>query len=146
MKFIVKEFKELSIEQLYSILQLRSEVFVVEQNCVYQDLDSKDSKALHVLGMKNDKIIAYSRIFDSGDYFPKPSIGRIVVKKEYRGASYGYQMVEKSIEFITKNYKEKIILISAQKYLTKFYNSLGFVQQGEEYLEDGIPHVKMLRK
>lgn len=146
MKFIVIEFKELTTKQLYSILQLRSEVFVVEQDCVYQDLDSKDSKALHVLGIKNEKIIAYSRIFDSGDYFSKPSIGRIVVKKEHRGSSYGYQLVKKSIEFINKNFTEKSILISAQKYLTKFYNSLGFVQQGEEYLEDGIPHIKMLRK
>ena len=146
MKFIVKEFNELTTEHLYSILQLRSEVFVVEQDCVYQDLDSKDRIALHVLGIKNKKIVAYSRIFKAGDYFSKPSIGRIVVKKEYRGFSYGYQLVKESIDFIHNNFVEKSILISAQKYLTKFYNSLGFIQQGDEYLEDGIPHIKMLRK
>lgn len=146
MKFIVKEFNELTTEHLYSILQLRSEVFVVEQDCVYQDLDSKDHLALHVFGIKNKKIVAYCRIFKAGDYFSKPSIGRIVVKKEYRGFSYGYQLVKGSIDFIHDHFVEKSILISAQKYLTKFYNSLGFIQQGDEYLEDGIPHIKMLRK
>lgn len=145
-KFVVKEFKELTIDELYSILQLRSEVFVVEQNCVYQDLDFKDSEAIHVIGKENEKTVAYSRIFKSGDYFIKPSIGRIVVKKEYRGSSYGYQLVKESIDFIYHNFEEKSILISAQKYLTKFYKSFGFIQQGDEYLEDGIPHIKMLKK
>ncbi|CAI8306264.1 MAG: Acetyltransferase [Flavobacterium sp. SCGC AAA160-P02] len=146
MKIIIKKFEDLTIENIYSILQLRSEVFVVEQNCVYQDLDNKDQIAYHVIGIKNNQLIAYSRIFDSGDYFAKPSIGRIVVKKEYRGFSLGYKLVKESIVFIEKTFTEKSILISAQKYLTKFYNTLGFVQQGEEYLEDGIPHVKMIRK
>lgn len=146
MKISVKKYNELTIENIYSILQLRSEVFVVEQNCVYQDIDKKDQIAYHVIGMKKNKLIAYSRIFDSGDYFSKPSIGRIVVKEEYRGFSFGYQLVKESIVFIEKNFKEKTILISAQKYLKKFYNNFRFIQQGEEYLEDGIPHIKMMRK
>ena len=97
------------------------------------------------MGLKDDKIIAYARIFDSEDYFLEPSIGRITVKKEFRKFKYGYQLVLNSIQFIENNFKEKKILISAQAYLTNFYNSLGFIQVGESYLEDGIPHIKMLR-
>ena len=109
-------------------------------------MDNKDQKAFHVLGYKKGALVAYSRIFDTGDYFDLPSIGRIVVKEEERKFKYGHQLVATSIDFILKNFKEKDILISAQKYLIKFYNSHGFEQQGEEYLEDGIPHVQMLRK
>ena len=145
MEFIVKTFNELTTTELYDILHLRSEVFVVEQDCVYQDIDYKDQKAFHVIGIKNHQIIAYARVFDSGDYFKKPSIGRIVVKESERKFKYGYQLVESSIQFIQDNFQEKDILISAQTYLTKFYNSLGFMQIGEGYLEDGIPHIKMLR-
>ena len=146
MKISIKKFNELTTENIYSILELRSEVFVVEQNCVYQDIDKKDQNAYHVIGIKDNQLIAYSRIFDSGDYFSKPSIGRIVVKEEYRGLSLGYQLVKESIVFIEKNFIDKTIIISAQKYLIKFYNTFEFIQQGEEYLEDGIPHVKMIRK
>jgi ElaA protein len=145
MKFSIKKFNELTVNEMYVILQLRSEVFVVEQDCVFQDLDNKDQIAYHVLGLKDGKIIAYARIFDSEDYFLEPSIGRIIVKKEFRKFKYGYQLVLSSIQFIENNFKEKKILISAQAYLTKFYNSLGFIQEGESYLEDGIPHIKMLR-
>jgi ElaA protein len=145
MEFVVKKFNELSIQELYAILQLRSEVFVVEQDCVYQDIDYKDQKAFHVLGIKEEKIIAYARIFNSGNYFSKPSIGRIIVKENQRKYKYGFQLVSTSIQYIEDNFIEKTILISAQTYLTKFYNSLGFIQQGEGYLEDGIPHIKMLR-
>lgn len=145
MEFVVKKFNELSIQELYAILQLRSEVFVVEQDCVYQDIDYKDQKAFHILGIKEEKIIAYARIFNSGDYFSKPSIGRIIVKENQRKYKYGFLLVEESIQYIEDNFIEKTILISAQTYLTKFYNSLGFIQQGEGYLEDGIPHIKMIR-
>lgn len=143
--FVVKEFTELTAVEIYQMLRLRSEVFVVEQNCVYQDIDSKDQKAYHVFGYKNNILIAYARIFDSGDYFQLPSIGRILVQEEERKFKYGYELVAHSIQFIQNNFREKSILISAQTYLLKFYNSLGFIQQGEEYLEDGIPHMKMLR-
>ena len=145
MIFNIKRFNELSTHELYVILQLRSEVFVVEQDCVYQDLDNKDQDAFHVLGVLDNEIVAYARIFKPGDYFLESSIGRIVVKKEFRKFQYGYQLVQNSILFIENNLQQNMILISAQSYLTKFYNSLGFTQVGEEYLEDGIPHIKMLR-
>ena len=146
MNFSIKTFSELSRDELYDILQLRSEVFVVEQDCVYQDIDGKDQKAWHVLGYKNNQLIAYSRIFDSGDYFNLPSIGRIIVKENKRRFKYGNHLVDESIQFIHKKFEEKIIEISAQKYVINFYNSHGFIQQGDEYVEDGIPHVRMLRK
>ena len=145
MIFIIKRFNELSTQELYTVLQLRAEVFVVEQDCVYQDLDNKDLDAYHVLGVLDTKIVAYARIFKPGDYFLESSIGRIVVKKEFRKFQYGYQLVVNSIQFIENNLQQNTILISAQSYLTKFYNSLGFIRVGEEYLEDGIPHIKMLK-
>ena len=145
MIFNIKRFNELSTHELYVILQLRSEVFVVEQDCVYQDLDNKDLDAYHVLGVLDKEIVAYARIFKPGDYFLESSIGRIVVKKEFRKFQYGYKLVENSIQFIENNLQQNTILISAQSYLTKFYNSLGFIRVGEEYLEDGIPHIKMLK-
>ena len=145
LNFIIKDFNQLSTQDLYAILQLRSEVFVVEQDCVYLDLDGKDQLAYHVLGYKDLKLIAYARVFKPGDYFSKSSIGRIIVKKEYRRFKYGDHLVQNSIEFIEKKFKEKEILISAQAYLINFYNNLGFVQKGEQYLEDNIPHIKMLK-
>lgn len=145
MNFIIKTFQELTTSELYEILQLRSEVFVVEQDCVYQDVDGKDQKALHVLGFKNDKIVAYTRLFDSGQYFDTPSIGRVVVKDIERKFGYGHDLIKTSIQAITDNYKKTKITISAQTYLQKFYESHGFVKVGEEYLEDDIPHIKMIR-
>lgn len=145
MIFTIKRFNELSTHELYAVLQLRAEVFVVEQDCVYQDLDNKDLDAYHMLGVLDTKIVAYARIFKPGDYFLESSIGRIVVKKEFRKFQFGYQLVVNSIQFIENNLQQNTILISAQSYLTKFYNSLGFTQVGEEYLEDGIPHIKMLK-
>ncbi len=146
MNIAVKTFDELNTTELYNILQLRTEVFVVEQDCVYQDMDFKDQKALHVIGVKNDKIVAYTRIFRSGDYFQEASIGRVVVLFPERKYGYGVEIMKASIKAIKENFKETSIRISAQKYLLKFYNSLGFKQEGEEYLEDGIPHVSMLKK
>ena len=143
--FIVKTFQELSPTEIYEMLRLRSEVFVVEQDCVYQDIDNKDQKAFHVLGFKENQFIAYSRIFDAGDYFDVPSIGRIVVQENERKFKYGHELVAASIQYVLDHFEEKSILISAQTYLIKFYNSHGFQQKGEEYLEDGIPHIKMLR-
>ncbi|MCT4700224.1 GNAT family N-acetyltransferase [Tenacibaculum haliotis] len=145
MDFKVKNFQELTTSELYEILQLRSEVFVVEQDCVYQDIDFKDQKALHVLGLKDDKIIAYTRLFDSKQYFDTPSIGRVIVKEAERKFGYGHDLIKASIQAIVNNYEERIITISAQTYLQKFYESHGFKQVGKGYLEDGIPHIKMVR-
>jgi ElaA protein len=145
-EFVTKHFDNLTITELYAILQLRSEVFVVEQDCVYQDLDYKDQKALHVIGYKEDKVVAYSRIFKSGIYFKEASIGRVVVAKTEREFSFGKLLMKASIMAIEKEFNETVIRISAQKYLLKFYNSLGFIEVGEDYLEDGIPHINMLLK
>ena len=140
----IKTFNELSPQDIYSILQLRSEVFVVEQNCIYQDIDDRDQYALHLLLKKNDYLIGYSRIFKGGDYFKEASIGRVLVKKKDRNNRYGSLLMELSIKAIKDHFKENKIKISAQTYLKKFYNELGFGSVGEEYLEDGIPHIAML--
>ena len=142
----VKSFEALTKQELYNLLQLRSEVFVVEQDCVYQDIDEKDEKAFHVLGFKNNKIIAYTRIFKPGDYFDNASIGRVVVAKNERQFRYGYNIMEASIKAIKDHFNETFILISAQCYLKKFYTNLGFKVIGQEYLEDDIPHIAMVKE
>lgn len=146
MKVLVKTFEELSTKELYQILRLRSEVFVVEQDCVYQDVDNKDQKALHVIGIKNDGVVAYTRIFKPGDYFDNVSIGRVVVSKNQRKFGLGKQIMQASLAAIDQRFPHKAIEISAQSYLLKFYTELGFNAFGEEYLEDGIPHRRMLRE
>ena len=146
MNVTIKKFNDLSPLELYEILQLRSEVFVVEQDCVYQDIDGNDQKALHIIGTVENKIIAYTRCFGPGDYFKEASIGRVVVKESQRKFKRGNQIMNKSIKAINDHYKTKIIKISAQCYLNKFYTNLQFKSIGEKYLEDGIPHVAMLRE
>tara|TARA_B100000035_G_C21001070_1_gene554944 strand:- start:1222 stop:1665 length:444 start_codon:yes stop_codon:yes gene_type:complete len=140
----VKTFYELNNQELYQILRLRSEVFVVEQNCVYQDLDNKDHISFHIFQKEKDEIVAYTRIFKSGEYYKNPSIGRVVVSKRKRGKELGKQIMIYSIDYIKKNLKGDQIELSAQTYLDKFYKDLGFYKTGEEYLEDGIPHQRML--
>jgi ElaA protein len=146
MNVAIKKFKDLSPLELYEILQLRSEVFVVEQDCVYQDIDGNDQKALHIIGTIENKIIAYTRCFRPGDYFKEASIGRVVVKESQRKFKRGNQIMNSSIKAINNHYKTKIIKISAQCYLNKFYTNLQFKSIGEKYLEDGIPHVTMVRE
>ena len=146
MKINIFKYHDLGPDRLYEILKLRSEVFVVEQKCAYQDLDNKDEKALHLVGEENNKIIAYTRIFKKGDFFKNSSIGRVLVKKEYRNKDYGRKIMKSSIDRLKKDPKEEKIELSAQKYLLKFYSELGFEKEGEEYLEDNIPHVKMILK
>ncbi|MEZ4968407.1 MAG: GNAT family N-acetyltransferase [Flavobacteriaceae bacterium] len=142
----IKIFQELEVQQLYEVLQLRSEIFVVEQNCVYQDMDYKDQLAFHIIGYKEGRIVAYTRVFKPGDYFKEASIGRVLVRKSERQYGYGLEIMKASIETIHKNFGTTAIRISAQKYLTKFYNSFGFNIVGDQYLEDGIPHVGMIKK
>jgi ElaA protein len=143
MDFITKKFSELNITELYEILQLRAEIFVVEQDCVYQDMDFKDQKSLHVFGYKNDKIIAYTRIFRPGDYFDNASIGRVLVVASERKYGFGHDLMKASIAAIKTHFKVTEITISAQKYLKKFYETHHFMQIDDEYLEDGIPHIRM---
>ena len=142
-KTSIKKFGELSINELYDILRLRAEVFVVEQDCVYQDVDAKDQKALHLFISDDDKIVGYTRMFDKGDYFDEASIGRVVVQENYRDKALGHMLMKESIKAIKTNYNTSKITISAQKHLKGFYESHGFTQVGNEYLEDGIPHIKM---
>jgi ElaA protein len=145
MKIVRKTFKELTTQELYNILQLRAQVFVVEQDCVYQDLDGKDQKSWHVMGIESNDLVAYTRIFAPGDYFENASIGRVVVNPKYRGKSFGKEIMTASINSIEELFgSDKSICISAQYYLLRFYNDLGFMQEGETYLEDGIPHIKMI--
>ena len=143
---VVKKFSELSIEELYQILRLRSEVFVVEQDCVYQDLDNKDQISVHIFIKEKNEIVAYTRIFKSGDYYKNPSIGRVVVSKKNRGKELGKKIMISSIDYIQENLKGDKIELSAQKYLDKFYKDLGFYKIGEDYLEDGIPHQRMIKE
>ena len=142
----VKSFEELSKLELYKILRLRAEVFIIEQDCVYQDVDDKDQKALHVILKKSEEIIGYTRLFWPGDYFKEASIGRVVISKKERHNNYGSELMKASILAISEKMKEKKIKISAQTYLKNFYNDLGFLESGKEYLEDGIPHIIMFKK
>lgn len=141
----IKNFNELNIDQLHDLLRLRSEVFVVEQDCVYQDIDGKDKLALHVLGYKADELVAYARAFKPGDYFAEAAIGRVVVKKSARASKFGYDIMKATIEYLEQNLKAHSITLSAQTYLKNFYENLGFKKEGEPYLEDGIPHVLMVK-
>ena len=141
----LRSFEQLSIYQLYEILRLRSEVFVVEQDCVYQDIDNKDNKALHVLGFSGNQLVAYTRCFAPGFYFDEAAIGRVVVAAEYRKYGFGHKIMEASVKAIERHYETTAIKLSAQQYLTKFYNSHGFSETGEGYLEDGIPHIAMIK-
>ncbi len=145
MKISIKTFKELTTLELHNILQLRSEVFVVEQDCVYQDVDGNDLKALHVIGEQEGNVVAYTRCFAQGIYFKEAAIGRVVVPLNKRTLGYGHVIMEASIKAIENHYKTKAIKLSAQEHLKKFYESHGFLQIGEGYLEDGIPHIAMIK-
>ncbi len=144
MEFTFKHFSELSLDELYDILHLRAEVFVLEQDCVYNDLDGLDKDGIHQFIKKDGKIIAYSRLLKPGTRFPCYSIGRIVIKEPERGTGLGRRMMEEAKTFMLNEWNAIKIKISAQKYLCKFYEDLGFEIVTEEYLEDGIPHVGML--
>jgi ElaA protein len=140
-----KEFNNLTPHELYAILQLRTEVFVVEQNCVFQDMDGKDDYCHHIMGWNGDKLIATSRIVPPGIAYEFPSIGRIVTSPAARGRSAGKELVNKSISALNKLYGDSTIRIGAQLYLKKFYESFGFEQSGDVYDEDGIDHIQMTR-
>ena len=145
MHIYVKSFEELTTIELYAILRLRSEIFVVEQHCIYQDIDNKDQKALHIIGRKDEEIVACTRVFNAGYYFKNASIGRIAVKKEFRRYGYGRDLVKASIDAVHTFFKTTRIELSAQEYLIRFYETHGFEKSGETYLEDGIPHIRMIK-
>jgi ElaA protein len=145
MKIEVLSFNELTLNKLYEILRLRSEVFVVEQTCAYQDVDGKDQKALHVLGWHGPTLVGYARCFAPGDYFDEAAIGRVVIKENFRKNNHGYHLMQAAIDATTTHFKVDSIRISAQTYLIDFYQNLGFHVIGESYLEDDIPHIGMIR-
>ena len=139
-----KPFSELSNEAIYKILQLRNAVFVVEQNCVYQDCDNKDLKAYHLTAWEDDTILACTRLLPVGVSYPDAaSIGRVVTARFVRGQNLGKQLMAKSIEQVYNLFDNVPIKISAQLYLKHFYESFSFVQNGTVYLEDGIEHISM---
>ena len=142
MKLEVKPWNELSRKEINDIFSLRSEVFIVEQDCAYQDVDGKDDKADHILLSIDEELVGYARVFNENIYFKEASFGRAVVKKKDRGEGYGHLIVDKALEHL-KTKKQSPIKISAQSYLKDFYSSHGFVAKGEEYMEDGIPHTAM---
>ncbi len=143
--WIIKPFHELTTAELYALLRLRSEVFVVEQNCVFLDQDNKDQAAWHLMGWHDNELVAYVRILPPGMAYELPSIGRVVTSHEYRGSGAGKELMNEAIEKTTARYPDMPIKIGAQLYLKKFYQSLGFEQSSEIYLDDGIEHIEMIR-
>ena len=139
-----KKFTDLTTEELYMILRLRSEVFVVEQNCVFLDMDNKDQYCDHLMGRRDNVLVGYSRIVPAGISYVETSIGRIVSSPAARGEGIGRELLKESIDTLYMLHGNRVIRIGAQYYLKKFYESFGFVQKGEIYLEDGIEHIEML--
>ena len=143
MQISLIEFSELTVNQLYEIYKLRNEVFIVEQNCAYQDVDHKDLKSRHLLLTIENILVAYARIIPPGISNKEPAIGRVVVKKEFRGNNYAKILMKSCLDYTIQLFKNQDIILSAQTYLIKFYSDLGFKIEGNEYLEDDIPHIKM---
>lgn len=146
MNWILKTFNALTPQQLYSILQLRIEVFIVEQNCVFQDADNRDQESFHLMGYKDEKLVAYTRLVPPGLAYEEPSIGRVVTAPAARRSGYGKMLMEKSVETAYTLFGKQTIRIGAQLYLKKFYSSIGFEQVSDVYLEDGIEHIYMIKK
>ena len=146
LEWTIKSFESLSVFELYDILRLRSEIFVVEQNCVYLDLDGKDKVALHLFGEFEGKIVAHARLFKAGISFENASIGRVTVAADYRDRKWGHDLMREAIAGILLHFGESQITIGAQLYLKKFYESHGFMQTSEMYLEDDIPHIEMKKE
>jgi ElaA protein len=144
-KWLLQPYNQVSLDDFYAIMRLRQEVFIVEQNCPYLDADGKDPYCHHLMGFVGDDLAAYARLLLPGISYPEASIGRVVTSPKYRGKKYGKQLMQQAIEDINKLYGEVPIRIGAQQYLKKFYEGFRFVDMNEPYLEDGIPHLIMLR-
>lgn len=142
----IKSFDELTNLELYAIIRLRNEVFVVEQDCVFQDADDKDQLAYHVMIKSTDSLIAYARVLPAGLTFNEVSIGRVVSDKSARGTGVGRRLMKDSLSFISEKFGKCEVRIGAQTYLLSFYKSLGFIEAGDVYLEDGIEHMEMTTK
>lgn len=142
----IKTFDEFTIPELYQVLKARVDVFVVEQNCPYPDLDDYDQKAVHIWAEENGKVLAYCRVFDKGIKYHETSIGRVLTTENARGKSLGKLLIQYAVETIENRFHTPEIRISAQDYLLKFYAGFGFEDTGKKYLEDNIPHTEMLKK
>ena len=146
LNWVLKKFDELSSAELYAILRLRNEVFIVEQNCVYQDADDKDPYSLHLSGWDGESLVAYCRLIPPGIVYSECSIGRVVSSPKYRRSGAGRQLMQTAISKALTHFNYSAIKIGAQVYLKEFYASFGFIQSGEQYFEDGIPHIEMSLK
>ncbi|WP_294245919.1 GNAT family N-acetyltransferase [uncultured Chryseobacterium sp.] len=142
----IKTFEELSVPELYAIIRARVDVFVVEQECPYPDLDGYDQKALHLWAEQDGEVLAYCRIFSNGIKYTETSIGRVLTTEKARGKNLGKQLIQYAVETIENRFRTSEVRISAQDYLLRFYNGFGFEDTGKKYLEDNIPHTEMLRK
>lgn len=142
----IKTFDEFNVPELYAILKARIDVFVIEQNCPYPDLDNYDQKAVHIWAEENGDVLAYCRIFDKGIKYDETSIGRVLTTERARGKSLGKQLIQYAVETIENRFHTTAVRISAQDYLLRFYSGFGFEDTGKKYLEDDIPHTEMVRK
>jgi len=142
----IKSFEEITTSELYEIIKARVDVFVVEQNCPYPDLDGYDRTALHLWAEEDGTVLAYCRLFDKGIKYPETSIGRVLTSERGRGKSLGRQLLKYAVETIENRFHSSEIRISAQDYLLKFYSDFGFQDTGKKYLEDNIPHTEMFRQ
>lgn len=138
-------FDDLRVGELYEVLRLRSEVFVVEQQCLFQDMDGADRQAMHLLGVQHGELQAYARCFAAGVKFPEASFGRVLTRLSARGTGLGHALIDQAIAAINQVWGPQAIRIGAQMQLAAFYGKHGFVDVGKTYLEDGIPHLEMLR-
>lgn len=143
MEIKIVSFSELSTDELYALLMLRAKVFVVEQDCAYQDLDDMDKNAKHLLAFEGENLIGYARLLNPGDYYKEAAIGRVVTDPEVRGKGIGKALFQEALNEAQNRFPNAGVRIMAQCYLTKFYKEFGFVVDSEEFLEDGIPHVEM---
>lgn len=143
--WLLKKFEELTPYQLYVILQLRNEVFVVEQNCVFQDADDKDQDSYHLMGFHNNRLIAYTRLVPAGISYKEPSIGRVATSPSVRRSGAGKELMQQSINALYNLFGQQPIKIGAQLYLKRFYESFGFKQVSDVYDEDGIDHIYMVK-
>ena len=146
MQWVLKHFNELNSNEVYDILALRNEVFVVEQTCYYLDIDGNDKDAYHIFACENEEIVAYARILKKGVTYSDASIGRVVVRKEYRKQKIASEMMKRALYFIKEELGESVVTIGAQAHLVDFYGSFGFKPISEVYLEDDIPHIDMTCK
>jgi len=143
-QYVMKKFEALTAGELYRILKLRQEVFIIEQTCIYSDIDGKDETAYHLMAFDGDSVVGCLRILGRGISFDAVSVGRVVVPARHRGRGIAKEMMGAALDFIRRELREKQIKLSAQTYATGFYEGLGFVRASEEYLEDDIPHVDMV--